>query len=76
MLPKIADFIVSPLALRFLGILLVGAGLLGILKGLFGDLSEGERWWGYVGMGVVGIGFSAFLFLFASAEAEERDDGD
>jgi hypothetical protein len=76
MLSKIGDFMASPLFLRFLGILLVGTGLLGILKGLFGDLSEDELWWGYVGMGIVSIGFSVGLFICASAEAEMRAGSD
>lgn len=66
------DFLESPLFLRLLGIVLVGAGLFGIAKGLFGDMGEGELWWGYVGAGIVSMAFSALPFIFASAEAEMR----
>lgn len=75
-LSRATDFLESPLFLRLLGIVLAGAGLFGIAKGLFGNMDEGELWWGYVGMGVVSIGFSAGPFIWASGEAEIRADGD
>lgn len=75
---RATSFLVSPIFLRALGVVLVVVGLFGIAKGLFGDLGEGELWWGYVGLGFVSLGFSAGPFIFASAEAEMRadDDGD
>ena len=66
------DILVSPRLLRFAGIFMVVLGIVGIAKGLFGDLSEGELWWGYVGTGVLSIAFSFFPFVFATAEAEMR----
>lgn len=74
MLSRATDFLESSLFLRLLGIGLAGAGLFGIAKGLFGSMDEGELWWGYVGMGIVSIGFSAGPFIWASAEAEMRLD--
>lgn len=73
-LSKATDFLESPLFLRLLGIGLAGAGLFGIAKGLFGSMDEGELWWGYVGIGIVSIGFSAGPLIWAHAEAEMRLD--
>lgn len=71
---RFADVIlVSPRLLRLAGIFMVVLGIFGIAKGLFGELSEGELWWGYAGVGVVSILFSFFPFVFATAEAEMRD---
>jgi len=64
------DFLESPLSLRAIGVAMVAMGLLLICKGLFGDLSGEELWWGYVGVGVLSLAFSALFFIFASASAE------
>jgi hypothetical protein len=70
------SFVDSPIFLRLLGVVLVALGLFGIANGLFGDLDEGEYWWGHVGIGIVSIGFSVGLFIWASGEAEMLSDGD
>jgi hypothetical protein len=57
------NLLLSPSFLRIIGISLLLLSLFGIVKGLFGDLEEGELWWSYSGTGLVGLVFSAFPLI-------------
>jgi hypothetical protein len=57
------NFLLSTWLLRTLGISLWLLSMFGIAKGLSGNLEEGELWWGYAGMGLVGLVFSAIPFI-------------